>query len=74
MCSLIGTTLPKRAPCHLEPRVRMEAETRAGDDGGEGVDEAEAGRRLRNLCHLLARWGMAKSSPLPRLNHQALRR
>ena len=63
MCSLMATTL---APCHRGPRVLMGAATRAADAAGEEADEAEAGRRLLKLCHLAAKWGTAKSSPLRR--------
>jgi len=57
--SLSGARLLKRVSSHREPRVQMGTAIRAADVGGEEVDEAEAGRRLRNLWRQAARWGMA---------------
>ena len=57
--SLSGARLLKRVSSNRETRVQMGTAIRAADVGGEEVDEAEAGRRLRNLWRQAARWGMA---------------
>ena len=72
--SLIGARLRKRVSSHREPRVQMGTAFHAVDVGGEEVDEAGAGRRLRELWRPPARWEMARRSPLRRSKHRALRR